>query len=430
MEVLVIAFLTILNGLFSLSEIALASVKPSRIQARADQGDPRARKVQDLLAHPEGFLSSIQVGITVIGIVSGVFGGATLTEDLAAWFVSWNMVPAYAHSLALVLVIGTITYFTIVIGELVPKTVALNNPEGIALAAAPWVTVFTRVAFPLVKLLSISTQTILRLLGVKERKGDRISAEELRAMIRTANLQGLLDQEESQAHHNLLQFDEQLAKTLMTPRGQVEWINSEDSLPEIMTQVKCSVRSKYPVASGSLDEIIGCLSIRDLLAEADAADFALEQVVRPAVMIPDSATPFTILQQFRKSKQYLGLVVDEHGHFEGLLTLHDLTEAIVGDLPSQDEDGGPEIVQRPDGSWLVGGRVPIGELNTHLGRRLIAENPGQYTTVAGYFLTRFKYIPEAGSRFVDELLEGEVVDMDGHRIDKVLLIPKQASATA
>ena len=428
MEFLVIALLTLLNGFFSLSEIALLSVKPSRIQTLVDRGEPRARTILLLLSEPERLLSSVQVGITLIGIFSGAFGGATVTGDVQYWMEKAGMAPAPAHSAALLIVIGAITYFTIVVGELVPKSIALSNPEKIALFSAPIMAVFTRVTYPVIKVLSVTTHLILRLLRIKDRTEDRLSAEELRSIIRTANMQGVLDREESQAHHNLLRFSEEVASTLMTQRGLVEWIDSTRPLAEILSQVKSSVRSKYPVGRGSLDDIEGTLNVRDLLEKADAPDFRLSGVIRPAILIPEGVPAFSILQLFKKNKQYIALVMDEHGQFEGLVTLHDLTEAIVGDLPGEDEEVGPEIVQRHDGSWLVSGRTHVSDLNTHLERILIAENPARYTTVAGYFLTKLEQIPQAGSRVSDPQFDGEVMDMDGHRIDMVLITPKSQLA--
>ena len=424
MEILVIALLTLLNGLFSLSEIALVSVKPARMQIRLDQGDRRAQIVLDLLAHPEGFLSSVQVGITLIGIVSGAFGGATLTDDFQRVLLSWGLDPAISQSAALLTVIGAITYFTIVVGELVPKTLALSNPEGIALLSAPLVALFTRFTYPVVLLLSFSTQAILKLLRVKETREERLSAEELRSIIKTANLQGVLDKEESQAHHNLLCFSEQVARTLMTPRHQVEWLDSTAELSDILTQVKNSFRSKYPVGRGSLDDLVGALNLRDLLEQADQPNFELSQVIRPAIVIPEFTPAFAILQQFKKNKQYIALVVDEHGQFEGVVTLHDLTEAIIGELPEEDDDEHSEILQREDGSWLVGGRVSIRELNQHLEREVIREDRSRYTTVAGFFLNQLQRIPQPGNRISEATFMGEVIDLDGHRIDKVLILLK------
>ncbi len=421
MEVLVIFLLTLLNGFFSLSEIALVSVKRARIQIAADRGSRGARSVLKLLDDPEAFLSSVQVGITLIGIIAGAYGGAALTDDMELFLSRWPALMPYTHSIALTLVIGSITYFTIVVGELVPKSIALSNPEGIAMVSAPIIRVFAMLTFPIVKLLSVSTSLILKVLPLKENTGDAVSEEELRAMIRTANLEGVLDKQETEAHQNLFRFSDQVARTLMTHRSEVEWIDSTQPLADIIAQVRESTRSKFPVCRGTVDEIEGTLNIRDLLERISMPDLELEQVVRPPVIIPESASAYSILKLFKKNKQYIAMVVDEHGQFEGVVTLHDLTEAIVGDMPDEDDDEEQEIIKRGDGSWLVGGQVLIGDLNQRIGVDIIDESETSYATVAGYFLGRFEHIPKPGERLMDERFNGEVIDMDGHRIDKVLI---------
>jgi putative hemolysin len=421
MEVLVIFLLTLVNGFFSLSEIALVSVKPSRIQALADQGSSRARTILKLLADPEGFLSSVQVGITLIGIISGAYGGAALTDDLEAVLRTWPSLALYAHNVALVVVIGGITYFTIVVGELVPKTIAMSNPEGIALFSAPIIRVFTLATFPIVKLLSVSTTLLMKLVPVTEDNSDRLSSEELRAIIRTANSQGILDAHESEAHQNLFRFSAQRARTLMTPRAQVEWVDSTLPFAAVVEQVRGSLRSKFPVCHGNLDELEGTLSARDLLELADEEGALLQQVIVPPIIVPENAEAFDILRLFKRNKQYIALVVDEHGQFEGVVTLHDLTEAIVGDLPDEDEVDQGKIVQRADGSWLVDGQVLIGDLNHRLGRVIMDEEETSYATVAGYFLGKLERIPTPGERIQEDHFLGEVMDMDGQRIDKVLI---------
>jgi putative hemolysin len=429
MEILLIALLTLLNGLFSLSEIALVSVKPGRMQLRLEQGDRRAQTVLKLLAEPEGFLSSVQVGITLIGIVSGAFGGATLTDDVQRLLTGAGVDAKVSHSVALLTVIGSITYFTIVVGELVPKTLALSNPEGIALIAAPLVSTFTRFTYPIVLLLSFSTQALLKLLRVREVKEDRLSAEELRSIIKTANLQGLLDHEESQAHHNLLCFSEAVARTLMTPRSQVEWLDVDSQVGEVLQQVRRNCRSNYPLARGSLDQLVGNVRLRDVLDHAEEPEFELAQVVQEPLVITEFTPAFAIVQLFKRSKQYVAFVVDEHGQFEGLVTLHDLTEAIMGSLPEDEESDCTEITPQQDGSWLVGGRTTVRELNRKLQAPLIAEDNTRYTTVAGFFLSRLQCIPEPGQQLKEEHFVGEVVELEGHRIHRVILKLKETSGS-
>ncbi len=421
MEVLIIAALTLLNGFFSLSEIALVSVKRSSIQILADKGNTRARVILRLLDDPESFLSSVQVGITLIGIIAGAYGGANLTDDMVVFLSRWPALDNYAQPIALTLVIGTITYFTIVVGELVPKSIALNNPQRVALIAAPIIRGFSIVTLPVVKLLSGSTTFILKLLRIKDRPGEQMSEEELRSMIRTANMQGVLEKEESQAHQNLFRFTDHVAKTLMTHRNDLEWIDSEMPMEQIITQVKESVHSKFPVGRGSLDSVSGIITLRDLLAGHNDPHFSLSKVVRTPIMVPLNTPAFAILNRFRRSRQYAALVIDEHGQMRGMVTLHDLTEAIVGDLPDDDEDDIAEIVQREDGSWLISGQLLIGDLNQHLERTLIEEQHHAFTTVAGFVLYQLDRLPVPGDIIHEPGFQLEVVDMDGNRIDKLIL---------
>ncbi|MGV9013051.1 MAG: hemolysin family protein [Flavobacteriales bacterium] len=421
MEILIIGLLTLLNGFFSLSEIALVSVKTSRIQILADQGSKRAKTILELLAKPEAFLSSVQVGITLIGIIAGAYGGAALTGDLEAKLLNWPLLMPYAHTVSLVLVIGGITYFTIVVGELVPKSIALNNPEKVALFAAPIVRVFTRITFPLVRLLSGSTALILKLLPLSNNQDEPVSEDELRAMLRTANLQGVLEKQETEAHQNLFRFTDQVAKTLMTHSSELEWIDSEKPLDTIIAQVKESRHSKFPVCRGRLQEVYGILTLRDFLDHSSEPGFTLEDAVRPPIFIPQTTPAFTIINRFKKKKQYAALVIDEHGTLKGMVTLHDLIESIMGDLPDDDEDAVPEIVGRDDGTFIVGGQVLIGSLNQHIGHTLMEENTNAYATVGGFFLNRLERLPIVGDKIQDERFIGEVLDMDGNRIDKVLI---------
>ncbi len=421
MEILIIAGLTLLNSFFSLSEIALVSVKRSRIQTLADKGNSSAKVILQLLDDPETFLSSVQVGITLIGIIAGAYGGAALTDDMVAFLSRWPVLGEHVHTIALALVISGITYFTIVIGELVPKSIALNSPERVALIAAPIIRAFSIVTMPVVKLLSVSTTLILKLLRIKDGPGDQMSEEELRSMIRTANLQGVLEEQESQAHHNLFRFTDHVAKTLMTQRSELEWVDSEASMEEIIAQVKESVHSKFPVGRGSIDEVWGIITLRDLLAAYDDPEFHLSAVVRKPIMIPLNTPAFTILNRFRKTKQYAALVIDEHGQLRGMVTLHDLTEAIVGDLPDDDEDDSPDLVEREDGSWLLNGQLLIGDLNQTLERQLIEEQNSSYTTVAGFVLNKLSRMPVTGDIVREVEFHLDVVNMDGRRIDKLIL---------
>ena len=421
MELLIIFILTLLNGFFALSEIALVSVKKSRIEHLAAQGSSRAKTILKLLENPENFLSSVQVGITLIGIVSGAYGGAALTDDLEQYLVHFSFLGSYTHNVSLVIVIGSITYFTIVIGELVPKTIAMNNAEAIAMVCAPVIKYFTLATYPFVKLLSISTNIIVKIFGIKENESDRVSEEELRFMLKTAGKQGVLETEESQVHENLFYFTDQTAKSLMTHSSDVEWIDSALDKDAIFDQLKESVHSKFIVSRHSIDKIEGVIYIKDFLENFNRDSFRLEDILQKPIFVTESTPAFKILNLFKVNKQYIGIVVDEYGGIKGIITLHDLIEAIVGDLPDEDETDEEYIIKRENGTYLLDGRTPIYELNQYFRQAIIEDNISQYTTVSGFMLDYLKAMPVVGDKITHDGYVFEIVDIDGLRIDKILM---------
>lgn len=421
MELLIIFILTLLNGFFALSEIALVSVKKSRIEHLAAQGSSRAKTILKLLENPENFLSSVQVGITLIGIVSGAYGGAALTDDLEQYLVHFSFLGSYTHNVSLVIVIGSITYFTIVIGELVPKTIAMNNAEAIAMVCAPVIKYFTLATYPFVKLLSISTNIIVKIFGIKENESDRVSEEELRFMLKTAGKQGVLETEESQVHENLFYFTDQTAKSLMTHSSDVEWIDSALNKDAIFDQLKESVHSKFIVSRHSIDKIEGVIYIKDFLENFNRDSFRLEDILQKPIFVTESTPAFKILNLFKVNKQYIGIVVDEYGGIKGIITLHDLIEAIVGDLPDEDETDEEYIIKRENGTYLLDGRTPIYELNQYFRQAIIEDNISQYTTISGFMLDHLKAMPVVGDKITHDGYVFEIVDIDGLRIDKILM---------
>jgi putative hemolysin len=421
MEILIIFILTLLNGFFALSEIALVSVKKSRIEHLAAQGSSRAKIVLQLLENPENFLSSVQVGITLIGIISGAYGGATLTDDMERFLSQFTFLHHYHHLIALFTVIGSITYFSIVIGELVPKTIAMNNSENIALFSVPIIKYFTMITYPFVKLLSVSTKLILKLFGIVENEGEKVSEDELRFMLKNARKQGVLEKEESEVHHNLFSFTDQTAKSLMTHSSELEWINIDLSIDTIFNKLKESVHSKFIVGKGSIDNVLGVITIKDFLEHFKKKDFDLKQIIQPPIFLVQNTPAFKILNTFKSKKQYIAIVVDEFGTTRGIVTLHDLTEAIVGDLPDEDENDDLNIIKRNDNTYLIDGRTLIFELNQYFQKEIIEDNINQYTTVSGFLLDKLQNMPNTGDKVSYENYEFEIIDMDGLRIDKLLM---------
>jgi putative hemolysin len=421
MEIIIIIILTFLNGFFALAEISIISVKKSRIEQKARQGNKNARILLDLIREPEGFLSAVQVGITLIGIVSGAYGGAALSDDMRSLLLGVPFLAGYADTLAIVLVIGAITYFSIVIGELIPKTLAIGNAESIALVVAPIVKVFTTLTMPLVKILSGSTNAVIRLFGIREAAEETISEEELRQIIKTAGKQGVLAKDESELHQNIFHYTAQKAKNLFTHRREVEWIDINDPLDEIKALIRESAHSKFPVADGAFDNIVGILTTKDFYEKVVAGNESLQTAIQPPIYVSETMYANAILNLFKKHKQYLGIVVDEFGSPAGIITLHDILEAIVGDLPDQDETNEPEVVKRDDNSYLVNGTITIQDLNKELRRELISRGSDNYATLAGFILHYLNHLPVTGEKLEHNGYEMEVVDMDGIKIDKVLI---------
>ena len=421
MEVLIILFLTLLNGFFSLSEIALVSVKKSRMEHLAAQGNTRALTVLKLLDNPENFLSSVQVGITLIGIISGAYGGATLTDDLEKALVNFAFLGNYVHTVSLIAVIGSITYFTIVIGELVPKTIAMNNSEKIALVCVPIIKYFTFASFPFVKLLSISTKFILKIIGSKEANSDHISEEELKFLLLNAGKSGVLETEESEVHQNIFSFSDQTAKSLMKHSSEVEWVNANNSKEEIFSQITEFSHSKIIVSDGALENVKGYFRVKDFLEKYNDDSFLLEEIIEDPLFIVQNTPSFKIINSFRQTKQHFGFVIDEYGGLLGIITLHDLIEAIVGDLPDEEDDEDEKIVERENGTFLIDGRTPLFEFNKYFNKEIIEFNHSQYTTIAGFMMDQLKAMPKAGDAFIYDNYKFEIMDIDGRRIDKILL---------
>ncbi|HEX8516289.1 MAG TPA: hemolysin family protein [Bacteroidia bacterium] len=427
MEILIILILTLLNGFFALSEIALVSVKKGRIENLASQGSSRAKIILKLLENPENFLSSVQVGITLIGIISGAYGGAALTGDLELYLNRFGFLQPYVHEISLAVVIGGITYFSIVIGELVPKSIAMNNAEAIALNCVPIIKYFTYATYPFVKLLSVSTMLILKILRIKDNTNEKISEEELLFMLKTAGKQGTLEKEESQVHQNLFYFTDQTAKSLMTGRSDVEWINFRESPAVICENLKESVHSKFLVCDGDIDNIKGITTAKRFFEAYNSKGFDLNEILHPPIFITQHTLAFEILNIFKSKKQYIGAVVDEFGVIRGIVTLHDLIEAIVGDLPDEDESDDVYIFKREDGSYLIDGKTPVYELNQYFQREVIVDNISKYTTVSGYILNQLKRLPAIGDKVSLYNFEMEIIDMDKLRIDKIMMVKKEPS---
>lgn len=421
MEIIIIFILTLLNGFFAISEVSIISVRKTSIEEKAKKGSKNAKILLKLIQEPEGFLSAVQVGITLIGIISGAYGGAALSDDMREVLSKVPFLAPYADTLSIVVVIGSITYFSIVIGELIPKTLGMSNAESIALFVAPIIKTFTTLTLPLVKILSVSTNAVIRLLGIKETTEEKVSHDEVRQLIRTAGKQGVLRRHETELHQNIFHYSDRKIKSLMTHRMNTEWIDLNEPLELIKEKIRNSGHSRFPVAQGEINNIVGFLSTKDFYENLTVHNKPLSEIVIPPIFIPGTTYARDVLTLFKKRKQYLGIVVDEFGAVEGIITLHDILEAIVGDIPEEDETNEPEIIKRDATSYLVNGGISIRNLNKRFRKEYIPNSDAEYTTLAGFVLHYLGHLPNTGERFTYNGFEMEIVDKDGTRIDKVLL---------
>jgi putative hemolysin len=388
----------------------------------ASKWSKRAKVVLRLLENPENFLSSVQVGITLIGIISGAYGGSAIAATLAKYFEVIPFIWIHAEWIALVTAIWVITYFSIVIGELVPKTIAMNNPEWLALFCVPVLRYFMFLTYPFVRLLSFSTNIILRVLRMKEIAEDRLSEEELIVLLKNAWKQWILDKDESKIHHNVFSFWEQTAKSILTHRNEIEWIDIASSTDNIFETIQSSVHSKFVVANGSLDKIVGILYLKDFLENQNSKDFVLENIIIKPIIITERTSAIQVLNTFKKKKQYIAVVVDEFGWTEGIITLHDLMEVIVWDLPDEDEEIEGNIIRRNENEYFINGKTLIYEINQFFQEDVIKDNSNEYTTISGYIMNRLGRLPKTAEKIQSQNnYEIEIVDLDGVRIDKVLL---------
>lgn len=419
--ILVILVLILLNGFFALSEIALVSSKKTRLDTERKKGHRGAEIALKLQSNSENFLSAIQVGITLIGIINGVYGGVTIAAKLAPFFQKYDLIAPYADNIAFILVVFLITYVSIVIGELVPKTIALNNPERIAVRVAVPIDYFSRIFYPFVVLLSKSTNLITHLLGIAK-NNDFISEMELRSMLKTASIQGVIEKEQDIIHEKVFYFSDKRAKHLMTHRVDINWIDVSDPLQTIKEEILTSRHSKLVVCQDNLDDFLGIISVKEVLVELlknnniQISDFIIEPLI-----IPSNIRAQRVLDLFKKEQQYVAFVVDEYGSFDGIVTLHDIVENLIGDMPQEDETAEPDVFIREDKSALVSGDAPIEVMSDFIEDFIVDFEVIDYSTIAGFVLAHINKIPQLGDKFEYEDLIIEIIDLDGNRIDKVLI---------
>jgi putative hemolysin len=415
MELLIIFILILINGLFAMTEAAVIASRKARLQQQIDKGSEGAKAALDLVENPNRFLSTVQIGITLIGIFSGALGGATIASSIAGALRDTPLAD-YADAIGFGLVVVLTTYLSLIFGELVPKRLALSAPERIASLAARPMQALARITSPVVRFLGASTNAVLRLLGAHEIEETPVTQDEISAMIQQGIEAGLIEESAQDMVEGVFRLGDRRVSTLMTPRTEVVWINLEDSLDEQRAAIINSDYSRFPVCEGDLDHVVGLLQTKEILSRMLAgSEFDVRAAMIPPLFIPETMTASKLLDMFRESSTHIGFVIDEYGGLEGLVTIQDILEAIVGDV---EED---EPVERPDGSWLLDGMISIDDFKDLLDLDAVPGEGEDFETLGGFVMSHQGKIPEAGDSFVWDGLRIEVMDMDGNRVDKVLV---------
>lgn len=422
LQLAIILLLVALNGVFALSEISLVSARKGRLKQRADDGDQAAKKVLELQDDPNNFLSTVQIGISTIGILSGALGSATLSGYIAQLFINLGVGENTAQQIGFILVVLFTTYCSLIIGELIPKRIGMNNPEGIALVISRPMGHLSRLAKPIVKFLGWSTEMGMRILGIKVSDEPDVSEEEVRMMLLEGKEVGVFEESEHTMFEGVFRLGDRRVDMIITPRTELEWIDIQDPI-QIWDEVLFNTRfNRLPVVDGDLDHVIGVVRTKDLMVEQlKHKTFDPTKLIQPAIYIPESMPALDALNAIKSGGNSMAMVIDEYGGLLGIVTLFDLMEAIIGDVPAGDmqEDA---IIEREDGSWLVDGLLPIDELKELLKiSHLEGEKEFGYQTLGGYVMAQLGEIPNTGQTVEVNDCRFEIVDMDGRRVDKVMI---------
>ena len=420
LELTVVVLLIVLNGLLSMSELAIVSAKRTRLQRMADQNVKGSRRALALAADPGKFLSTVQIGITLVGVLSGAFSGATVGVRMAGALAAFGLSQQLADALGVGLVVAIITYASLIVGELVPKQIALSNPEAVAVRVAPAMTVLAKIALPLSWLLEKSSDVLLSVMGSREASEGRVTEDDIRTVVAEAANAGVLEPGEQEMIAGVMRLGDRPVRAVMTPRVDVEMLDLSKSPAALRQDIAKSVHSRLPVHDGNPDEMLGVVHAKDLLkALIEDADFDVRKLARHAPMIPDSVDARDVLSIFKASPVHVALVLDEYGHFEGVVTAADILEAIAGEFLTDESATERAAVRRDDGSYLVSGWMPADAFSELTGIPL-PEGRG-YHTVAGFVLSKFGMLPSVGDVFDSDGWRFEILDLDGRRIDKLLV---------
>ncbi len=425
-EILFIFVLILVNGLFAMAEIALISARQARLQSRAEDGNRAAQAALRLMENPTRLLSTVQIGITLVANLSGAVGGVALSRPLADLLTRVDWLAPYSQVVALVLVVATISYFSLVLGELIPKRLALTDPERVALSSSRFMEFLSRLAHPVVSLLGASTDLGLRMIGVSPSDAPEVTEEEIKVLIDQGTQSGVFEEVEQDMVEGVFRLSDRTVERIMTPRTEIAWLDVNDPYDEVLRKVIATDHARYPVGEGDLDNVVGILQVRELLAQAVSCQTVnLREFLHPPIFLPGSTPAFLALEQLKQGQMHLALVMDEYGGVLGLVTLFDVLESIVGEIPAgPGEANEPQVIRRPDGSLLLDGLLKVDELKEVLEiKELPEEERAGYQTLGGLVMSQLGAIPVSGQFFDWNGLRFEVVDMDQRRVDKVLVRP-------
>jgi putative hemolysin len=418
-EILIIFFLILLNGVFSMSEIALISARKNRLESAAKKGNTSAKTALDLANSPNKFLSTVQIGITLIGILTGIYSGDKITSDVQAFIASFSILKPYSNSIGVGIVVVILTFFSLVLGELLPKRIGLNHPEAIAKAVAVPMKIVSIVTAPFIWLLTTSTDFILDILKIKPTADGRVTEEEIKAIIKEGTEGGEVQEIEQDIVERVFHIGDRKVNSLMTHRKSIVYLSLEDNFQELKEKVLDELHSVYPVCADNLDEVIGVVLLKDLFANFEKGKFNLKDITKDPVYFIEHTSAYKALENFKKTKVHYALVTDEYGVFQGIITLNDILEALVGDASDFYEEEF-QLVAREDGTWLVDGHYSLHDFLTYFDMDELI-NDYDVTTVSGLIMTELSYIPKVGEKLAWNKMQLEVIDMDGVKIDKVLV---------
>jgi putative hemolysin len=423
LPIVVIVLLVLFNGIFVMAEMAVVSSRKPRLQQFANEGDRSAQTALELATNPDRFLATTQIGITLIAILTGALGERTLTDRLSVRLQEFPRFSGYSESLAFAIVVIAITYISLVFGELLPKRIALHNPERFASALSGVMNFLSRLCAPAVMLISGSTRLAIRVLGLRPPAEPPVTEEEIKVMMEQGTEAGVFEEAEHDIVKSIFKLGDRGVSALMKPRRDVVWLDVDDALAENQKKLASSLYSRFPVAQGSLDNVLGIVQTKDLLTRCLAGSkMDLRENLRPPLFVPEGLPALRLLEMFKKSRTHMALIVDEYGGVEGLVTLNDILEDLVGDVASVDMPEERQVVKRPDGSLLIDGKLQIDDLKEALNiAKLPDDETGSYQTLGGLVMLQVGRVPVTGDAFELEGHRFEVVDMDGKRVDKVLV---------